>query len=175
MPALDSTPNRRVRAEDPCADVAGHPSVRGQKPARLRAWLSNYEFRAYRKGNGRIVLHLRTMLMIRTRTSFSSFAYLKGIRGVLALPSGEKVELDEIGFSEQCSVPYDGETLAVDLWLSVLTDFTECRPCIGHLDLRCCFNFHGALMEARVKHDVAVRRIRRRGERTEGMRSGSRT
>jgi hypothetical protein len=158
------TLNRNLRARDPCAGVSVHPSLRGQRPASLKAWLSSYEFRAYKKGDGRIVLHLRTTVMIPTEASFSTEAYLQGISGLLVLPSGRSFELDDVRYSDRCAIPHDGETLPVDLWVSVLTDLTECVPCTAHLDLRLCFSFFGSPMEARAKHDVTVRRIRRRGE-----------
>ena len=162
MSARGVVPNRSLRADNPCPDADVHPSMRGESPTPLCASLSSYEFRAYKKGNGRIALHMRTTLMIQTTASFGA-GYLKGATGLLVLPPTRPFDL-ELEITDSCDIPYDGETQALDLWATVLTDLRECTCCIGHMDLRVCFIAAGAPFEARVTNDVTVRRIRRRNE-----------
>jgi hypothetical protein len=140
-----------------------HTSIRGEPVPALQARLSCYEFRAYKKATGFITLRLRTVLLIKTATSFSS-AYLHQMTGALALPPKQVFDVDEMAMAEWSSVPYDGHTLPFDMWLGVHPKLRECRSCIVRLDIRICFSFHGAPFEARVKQNVVVRRIRRKGE-----------
>jgi hypothetical protein len=156
-------PRFRFRAEVPCGDDAMHPSIRGDPVPTLRAQLSSYEFRAYKKATGFITLRLRTVLLIQTATSFST-SYLHRMTGALALPPKQVCEIDEMAVGAWTSIPYDGRTLSLDVWLGVHTELRECPSCIGRLDLRVCFSIHGAPFEARVRRDVVVRRIRRKGE-----------
>jgi hypothetical protein len=158
--AKTRTGGSQVAAPDPCPTDVFHPSMRGAKSARMGASLSSCEFRAYRKATGFYVLYLRSILLLSTNVSFSTFAYLKNVTGELRLPGSPPILIDGIGVSEQCAIRHDGKTLPVDLFVSVQTRMRDLSACLAHLDLRFCFSFHGAVFESRIRKQATIRAIR---------------
>lgn len=153
MPRQPERDNRRRPLEDVI-----HPSLRGSIQPNLPIALSSSEFRGYRNGQGTITLRLRSTLLIMTDAAFS-VDYLHDALGTLVLPDMDPFALDDLSVSDMTPIPYDGRTMAVDLWVAVRTALDDIPPCTASLRLQVDFNIHGALLRGVVESPATVRRL----------------
>lgn len=130
--------------------------------------LSSYEFRAYRKRDRTIILHLRSLLLIETRVTFGD-SYLSGMSAAVRLANGKHLVLDSLSIGCDLAVPFDGRTMAIDVRLPVPTGLMDLRPGFASLDLRVGWAIAGAPLEARVTSKVVVGTVR--GDRARTGRS----
>ena len=136
-----------------------HPSIQEDPIAlNLPVDLTCVDFRAYKNGAGRIVLRLRSVLLITTSTGFSVGAYLHSLSGTLYLPEQGLLELDELSVTEDLAIPFDGKRMAIDLWAGAQTNLRTIRPCFGDLSLQVDFNIHGAPFRGVVQRLATIQR-----------------
>lgn len=147
-----------AKAPDPFRIDDIHPSIRGDKRRPLASRLSNYEFRAYRRSDHTIILHLKTKVLIETQVTFGD-CYLSGMTAALRLAGGHHLVLDTLSIGADLAIPFDGQTMGVDAWLPVPTGLKEVRPGFAQLDLRIGWAIAGAPFEARVRSKVVVGRV----------------
>jgi hypothetical protein len=126
----------------------------------VNLFLSNYNFRAFRKRSGLVSLHLRSHLMIETNACFSVPAYLEEIRGFLTIPAYEPMELDVISYDEAPTCKYDGSIQVHGFGISHVSPLREIRDCLGRFRLEYRFNFHGGIIEGVHEHKAVVTRGR---------------
>lgn len=156
-----SEPIEVASAPDPFRLDDIHPSIRGESRRSIPSRLSSYEFRAYRRSDRTIILHMRAMLLIETPVTFGD-SYLSGMTAALRISSGQQFLPESLSIASDLSVPFDGETMAVDVWLPVPTGLVELRPGFASLDLRVGWALTGVPVEARVRSKVVVRRVQGR-------------
>lgn len=121
--------------------------------------LSSYEFRTYRKRDGRISLRHRSYLLVPTNGSFSLSTYLAKITAQLTLPDSTEVEIEEITFSDAVQFKYDGETMVHLFRFSHVTARTEILPGLGHLRIGYEFQFAGHPDARRHEHPAIVKAL----------------
>ena len=100
-------------------------------------------FRAYKKKNGNISLHLRTYLLVYTNLGFRLNAYLKDLKGWLKLPDKNEIEIDKISYSQAVVCKYSNDIMAHDFWLSTVLNENIIKPCIADLRLMFHLSFTG--------------------------------
>jgi hypothetical protein len=126
----------------------------------VHIFLSNYNFRAFRKRSGLVSLHLRSHLIIETNTCFSVSAYLEHMRAYLTIPACESMELDEISYDEAPTCKYDGSIQVHGLRISHVSALREIKDCPARFRLEYRFNFHGGVIEGAHEHKAVVTRGR---------------
>lgn len=101
--------------------------------------LADSTIRQYRRGDGRVAFRLRSYLLI--EGSFRLSAYLRSISARLTLSTGERIELDEISFAENCM--YRAGVMMYDFWASGIADLEVIRDDIGTLRMDYHVSFTG--------------------------------
>jgi|SRR5690606_9894294 len=141
----------------PLEDVV-HPSMQGAITRNLRVALSNYEFRGYLNGRGTVVLHHRSLLLISSNSGFSLEGYLRDIFGSLTLPGEGPLAFDELDYSIDLVMPYDGCVLGHRFHAVIHTGWRTIEPRIARMRLQVDLNIHGAPFRGVVEHSAPVLR-----------------
>jgi hypothetical protein len=105
--------------------------------------LADTTFRAYRRQDGRITLHLKTFLLIHAEIGFRLSAYLRDLRFTLTLP-GLKDEVICTYEYWDCLAFRCAETLmAHNLWVSAVVGKKEVKQCVATLRMDYHLSFTG--------------------------------
>jgi len=94
--------------------------------------LADTTFRAYKKKDGGISLHLRGYLLVHTNAGFRLSAYLKNIKCWIRLPGRKEQELDSVAISDDTVCKYDQHTMLHDLWVSTVIRGLAIKPCVAY-------------------------------------------
>ena len=105
--------------------------------------LADSTFRAYRRRDGDISLHLRGYLLVHTDAGFRLGAYLKAIKCWIKLPGRKEEEFDSVGFSECTVCKYDQSIMLHDLWISTVIRPTCIGPCVADFRMMYHISFTG--------------------------------
>ena len=98
-------------------------------------------FRAYKKKNGNISLHLRTYLLVHTNAGFRLSTYLMNLKAWLKLPQKNEIEIDDISFSEAVVCKYTNDIMVHDFWLSTVLMEQAIKPCVADLRIMLQLSF----------------------------------
>jgi hypothetical protein len=100
-------------------------------------------FRAYKKKNGNISLHLKTYLLVYTNLGFRLSAYLKDLNGWLKLPRQNEIEIEQISYSDALVCSYTNDTMVHHFWLSTVLTEKDIKPCVADLRIMLHLSFTG--------------------------------
>lgn len=121
--------------------------------------LSDTSIRAYKKQNGKISLHLRSFLLIKTDASFSLSQYMKNLECLLILQDGTTIAFDEIEYSVGCE--YALETMAHSFLASTITNLTNIKSGLARLRVTYHLSFTGHPYEEPNSFEKIVPLVRR--------------
>ena len=123
--------------------------------------LADSSVRAYRKRDGRISLHLRSYLMVRTTVAFRLRHYMKSIDCQLMFEDGSTIPFDTISYSTCTICRFAFQTMAYHFYASVVTQRTEIRERLARLTVRYHFSFTGHELERPSSFDKIVPIVKR--------------
>src|SRR5204863_570042 len=95
--------------------------------------LADTSIRLYRKKNGKVSLHLRSYLMIKTNVGFRLSAYLKDISCKLTFTTGEVVTFADVSYCDWTFCQYEKDTMVHDFWARAIADIPIIKDGIATL------------------------------------------
>lgn len=109
----------------------------------LQLDLADTSIRAYKKRSGKISLHLRSYLLVKTNTSFSLSYYIKSIDCLLILEGGTEIPLNNISFSVHTICEDAFQVMAHNFQASTVTGFSDIKRCLARLRVSYLISFTG--------------------------------
>lgn len=118
--------------------------------------LADTTVRLYRKRDGRASYHLRSYLLVDANAGFRLSAYLKSISCRLTWTSGDIVQFDDIGFTEDVILKYELNTLVHRFHATAFGEMPRRQNGLGTLRLDYHVSFTGHPSEEAKWFEVVV-------------------
>jgi hypothetical protein len=109
----------------------------------LQLDLADKSIRAYKKRSGKISLHLRSYLLVKTNASFSLSYYMKSIDCLLILEDGTEIPFDNTSFSVHTICEDAFQVMAHNFQASTVTGFSDIKRCLARLRVSYHISFTG--------------------------------
>ena len=105
--------------------------------------LADTSIRAYKKGNGKIYLHLRSYLLVKTNVTFSLSHYMKSIDCQLILQDGTEITFEDISYSVAIVCEYSFNTMVHNFYASTVTNLNDINQSLALLKVIYHISFTG--------------------------------
>lgn len=109
----------------------------------LQLDLADTSIRAYKKRSGKVSLHLRSYLLVKTNTNFSLSYYIKSINCLLILEDGTEIPFDNTSISVHTICKDAFQVMAYNFQASTVTVFSDIRMCLARLRVSYHISFTG--------------------------------
>jgi len=105
--------------------------------------LADTSIRAYKKGNGKISLHLRSYLLVKTNTTFSLSHYMRSIDCQLILEDGTEIDFEDISYLVDIICKYSFNTMVHNFYASTITNLNDIEQSLALLKVKYHISFTG--------------------------------